>query len=91
MQQVKASTEYHSETVITPYSYTGARSLAMVTTAFVILQSLCHDNISKCSLTNSLHNLPNSLLIITACLDAVNLCHYVQQERKKKSEGYQEG
>lgn len=91
MQQVKASTEYHSETVITPYSYTGTRRLVTVTTAFVILQSLCHDNISKCSLTISLHNLPNSLFIITACLDAVNLCHYVEQERKKKkSEGYQE-
>jgi len=91
MQQVKASTEYHSETVINPYSYTGARRLAAVNIAFVILQSLCHDNISKCSLTTSLHNLPNSPLIITACLDAVNLCHYVEQERKKKkSEGYQE-
>jgi len=90
MQQVKASTEYHSETVITPYSYTGARRLATVTIAFVILQSLCHDNISKCSLTTSLHNLPNSLLIIAACLDTVNLCHYVEHKRKKKSKGYQE-
>jgi hypothetical protein len=89
MQQVKANTEYQSETVIT-YSYTGARRLAMVNKAFIILQSLYYDNISKCSLTTSLHNLPTSLLIITTCLNAVNLCHYIEQERKKKSEGYQE-
>jgi hypothetical protein len=41
MQQVKVSTEYHSETVINLYSYTGARRLVTVTTAFVILQTLC--------------------------------------------------
>jgi hypothetical protein len=46
-QQVKASNKYESETVITPYLDTGARRMATVTTAFVILQSLCHDNISK--------------------------------------------
>jgi hypothetical protein len=76
MQQVKGCKEYHSVTAITLYSHIGARRLAMVTTVFVILQSLCHDNISKHSLaaSASLHILLNSLLIMTACMK-LQICH----------------
>ena len=85
MQQVKASTEYHSETVITPYSYTGARRLATVTIAFVILQSLSRQYLKV--LSHHFFAQPSQLIAYNHCLswccESLSLCTARKEEEEK--------